>query len=222
MPDLYIITGANGSGKSTVGFSYLPLVIQNNYEIFDGDKLSLQKQREVFKNETPSLKEAKRIAWEWLFEHFEKLVKKALKENMDFVYEGHLPEDGNWSTPRRFKKAGYKFHLIFFGLTDTKLSEVRVMERAKYGGHNVPPYEIHRNYYGNLYQLNKRFKEIDELQIVDTSESTKPRVLALFKNGEVDSAVHHGKLPEWFEKHLPSLFKKITKHESSSFGKKGI
>jgi predicted ABC-type ATPase len=212
MPGLYIITGANGAGKSTVGSSYLPKIVQNNNKVFDGDKLTMQKQREFYKTQTPSLKEARRMALEWLFEYFENLVQKAITENSDFVYEGHLPEDGNWVTPQRFKLAGYTIHFIFFGLKDTNLSELRVMDRAKLGGHNVPPYEIERNFYGNLYQLNKHFAEIDELQIVDTSE-INPKVLALFKNGDVVSAIHHGKLPEWFEKKLPALLQKIIEQE---------
>ncbi len=96
MPHLYIITGANGAGKSTVGFSYLPKIIQGNYEVFGGDKLTMHKQRELFKVETPSLKEAKRLAEEWLYAHFENSVKNALEAKDDFVYEGHLPDDGNW------------------------------------------------------------------------------------------------------------------------------
>ncbi len=100
-----------------------------------------------------------------------------------------------------------------FWIKGYNYSEVRVMERAKSGGHYVPLYEIQRNYFGNLYQLNKRFKSIDDLQIVDTSESVKPRVLALFKKGNVESAVHHGKLADWFEKYLPALYKKIISSE---------
>ena len=154
------------------------------------------------------------MALVWLFEHFETLVKNAIKDKSDFVYEGHLPEHGNWKTPKRFKRAGYKIHIVFFGLKDTDVSAIRVMDRAKFGGHNVPPYEIERNYYGNLMQLNKRFKSIDELQIVDTSESVKANVLALFKTGEIEFAVHHGKLPEWFEHGLPKLFKKIEDRDN--------
>ncbi len=130
MPDLYIITGANGAGKSTVGFSYLPKEVQTNCEVFDGDKLTLQKKRELYKTTTPSLKEAGRQALAWLFEYFEECLKKALKENRDFVYEGHLPEAANWKTPKRFKKAGYQIHVVFFGLNDTDLSAIRVMDRA--------------------------------------------------------------------------------------------
>jgi len=217
MPDLYILTGANGAGKSTVGFSYLPRAVQNNCVIFDGDKLTLLKKRELYKHVTPSYKEAGRLALEWLFQHFENLVASALKQKTDFVYEGHLPEDEQWATPKRFKKAGYKIHVVFFGLKDTDLSEIRVMDRAVLGGHNVPRYEIARNFYGNLYQLNNRLKKIDELQIIDTSESINPKVLALFKKGTVDSAVHHGKLPEWFEKYLPNLFKEIMQQEHTAF-----
>lgn len=214
MPDLYIITGANGAGKSTVGFSYLPTIIQKTHTVFDGDKLTLQKKREFIHAGIKSFKEAERLALDWLFGNFEFLVKKALKEKDDFVYEGHLPEHANWKTPNRFKRAGYRIHLFFFGLKDTDLSAVRVMDRAKFGGHNVPPYEIERNYYGNLLQVNKRYKTIDELQIVDTSESVNPKVLALFKKGEIDYAVHHGKLPEWFENYLPRLFKKISARDN--------
>ncbi len=217
MPDLYIITGANGAGKSTVGYSYLPIIVQKKHTVFDGDKLTLQKKREFYLAGVKSFKEAGRMALEWLFENFEISVKKALKEKEDFVYEGHLPEDANWKTPKRFKRAGYKIHLVFFGLSDTDVSAVRVMERAKLGGHNVPPYEIERNYYGNLLQLNKRYKTIDELQIVDTSESVNPKVLALFKNGEIDYAVHHGTLPDWFENLLPKLYKKISNRDNENF-----
>jgi predicted ABC-type ATPase len=62
-------------------------------------------------------------------------------------------------------------HLIFFGLANPGLSELRVIERSKEGGHYVPPYEIESNFFGNLEKLDKYYMLIDELQIVDTSEA---------------------------------------------------
>jgi predicted ABC-type ATPase len=214
MPDLYIITGANGAGKSTVGYSYLPEIVQENQIVFDGDKLAMEKRMELHKIVTPSLKEARRMADEWLLIYFESLVKASLKNSTDFVYEGHLPNDGNWKTPARFKRAGYNVHVVLFGLKDTKVSEVRVFERAKYGGHNVPLYDIENNYYGNLFQVNKRFKTIHELKIVDTTITANPKVLAVLKNGEIVEALHHGKLPEWFELHLPKIYRKIETRDN--------
>jgi predicted ABC-type ATPase len=206
MPDLYILTGSNGAGKSTTGRFYLPAEIRNNHVIFDGDKLFMQKRNNVYKIETPSIKEASRIALEWLAREFECRVNDAIASKNDFVYEGHFPEDENWGTPKRFKAAGYQINLIFLGLANTKLSEQRVLYRAKKGGHNVPPYEIERNFYGNLRQLDKNYSIIDKLQIIDTSGSTSPKVIAIFSNGKVNDALPVKEIPEWFENGLPSLF----------------
>jgi predicted ABC-type ATPase len=112
MPDLYIITGSNGAGKSSFGASYLPENLQG-YTVFDGDKLFMQKRRQLYPAQTPSHKEAGRMALEWLHEYFEERVAAAIKDKDHFVYEGHLPEDANWVTPQRFKTAGYDIHFIF-------------------------------------------------------------------------------------------------------------
>jgi predicted ABC-type ATPase len=81
VPDLFIITGSNGAGKSTVGGSYLPENIQQNYSIFDGDKLFMLKQRELFPATTRSHKEAKRLAYDWLVKHFESLKMTLLRRS---------------------------------------------------------------------------------------------------------------------------------------------
>jgi len=44
MPSLHILTGSNGAGKSTIGPDYLPLEIQENCKVFDGDKLFMEKR----------------------------------------------------------------------------------------------------------------------------------------------------------------------------------
>jgi predicted ABC-type ATPase len=215
MPDLYILTGSNGAGKSTAGRYYLPAEIRVKYEIFDGDKLFMQKRKQIYKKETPSLKEAGRLAQEWLYEHFENCVANAIKNNDHFVYEGHFPDEENWITPERFKLAGYKVHLIFLGLSHPALSELRVLDRAKMGGHHVPPYEIERNFYGNLKQLNNHYHLIDELQVFDTSGSTSTMLLAIFNRGIVTDALPVKELPSWFETGLPGLFQLIYKKEST-------
>jgi predicted ABC-type ATPase len=215
MPDLYILTGSNGAGKSTAGRYYLPEYIRDNYEIFDGDKLFMQKRKQIYKIETPSLKEAKRLSEEWLHQHFENCVATAISHNDHFVYEGHFPDEENWITPKRFKSAGYKVHLIFLGLSHPAISELRVLDRARLGGHNVPPYEIERNFYGNLKQLNNLYHFIDELQVFDTSGSTSTKVLAIFKNGMVDYALPAKELPEWFQQRLPHLFQLIFINKNS-------
>jgi predicted ABC-type ATPase len=90
VPSLYIITGSNGAGKSTIGPEYLPEYIRDNYIVFDGDLLFVNKQRELFPHITRSPKEAKKLAFEYVVDTFEQLTANALNRNDTFVYEGHL------------------------------------------------------------------------------------------------------------------------------------
>ena len=129
MPLLYIITGSNGAGKSSVGPDYIPSHLRSS--IFDGDKLFMQKRSEFWLNGIKSHKECKKLAAEFVESTFDNLVEYALKHHIDFAYEGHFTNDATWGIPQRFKKSGYKIHLIFFGLTDIALSETRVIGRSK-------------------------------------------------------------------------------------------
>jgi len=188
MPVLYIITGSNGAGKSTVGPDYLPLAIQQTCKIFDGDKLFMEKQRELWRIGVKAHKEAKKIALAFVEETFDRLVEVAIGFNTDLVYEGHFTNDATWLIPKRFKANGYQINLIFFGLTNTDLSELRVIDRTKEGGHYVDPDTVASNFYGNLEKLNHYYPIFDSVQIVDTSE-TEHKVLCVFNNGEVESAI---------------------------------
>lgn len=150
------------------------------------------------------------MANEWVINHFEALVDNALNKKESFVYEGHFSNESTWEIPKRFKQNGYSIHLIFFGLTNTSVSEMRVIERSKTGGHYVSPIEIDLNFYGNLQKLNQHHGLLDNIQIVDTSE-TKHKVLFQMINNQVASSVPYFKLPNWFIDNLPALAGKIVK-----------
>lgn len=212
MPELYIITGSNGAGKSTVGFTYLPENIRNNYTVFDGDKLFAQKRKELYPNPIPVFKEAGRIAGEWLNEHFIESVNDALSMKDHFVYEGHFRDDSSWEIPKKFKKQSYSINLIFLGLSDQGLSESRVIKRTEFGGHYVPPAEIDLNFRGNLIMLDKYFDIIHDLKIIDSSESEHLPLLYLL-NGKVKDSVSVDDLPQWFKAFLPSLTELFPKQK---------
>jgi predicted ABC-type ATPase len=211
-PTLFIITGSNGAGKSTVGASYLPVEIQDNYNFFDGDKLSLAKRKELLPL-IKSLKEARKQADEWMYDLFVDKVKKAIKTNDHFAYEGHFRDKQTLQTPKKFKKKGYYLSLIFMGLPDPHQSELRVIDRAKYGGHNVPLYEIESNFYGNLIMLNKNLKLFDEITVVDTSKHMQHKVLLHMRHFSILSYTPLKEQPDWFTRFLPNLSKLIKIEE---------
>lgn len=208
MPNLHIITGSNGAGKSSVGPSYLPETIQTACTVFDSDKLFMEKKNALWEAGSKAIKENKKIANKEVADEFDRLVLDALNRRTDFVYEGHFTNDATWDIPKWFKDQGVSIHMIFFGLRDTDLSELRVVNRVREGGHYVDPAHLASNFYGNLEKLNVYYEMFDSLQIVDTSE-TNPRVLCILETNNITSCVRHSDLPDWFKNNLPLLSERI-------------
>jgi predicted ABC-type ATPase len=202
MPELFIITGSNGAGKSSLGPEYIPQHLRES--IFDGDKLLMQKKAEFWKSGIKSTKECTKLASEIVGNTFEDLVRDSLIQNSDFAYEGHFTNHETWSVPQKFKDAGYKINLIFFGLTDTNLSELRVIGRSKEGGHYVDPITLSTNFYGNLEKLDIYFKIFDDVKIYDTSGIEHIELIKI-KSGIIYSHTEILELPDWFVQGLPNI-----------------
>jgi len=204
MPALYIITGSNGAGKSTVGPEYLPEFIHLNYKVFDGDLLYTYKLKELFPFKIKSAKYARQAALESVVEEFENQTSEALNKRDHYVYEGHFTNDETWKKPKEFKEAGYQIHLLFFGLENPELSQFRVTERTIEGGHYVDPSTVRNNFYGNLEKLNIYYPLIDDLTIVDTSQINHRILFKTVKN-KIEFCVDRNELPQWFIQYLPAI-----------------
>jgi predicted ABC-type ATPase len=211
MPELYIITGSNGAGKSTVGPKYLPERIFNQGPVFDGDKLFVERRKELWRT-IKSPKECTKQAYEFVISTFDQLVEKALLERRDFTYEGHFTNEATWDIPRRFLAAAYRIHLIFLGLKDTTLSVLRVNDRSKAGGHYVDPATVTDNFYGNLEKLNQHYGLFHSVKIVDSSKA-RHTVLTIFEKGQPGLAIPSKDLPRWFRNDLPEITHKIEEEE---------
>ncbi|HLX92971.1 MAG TPA: zeta toxin family protein [Puia sp.] len=208
MPELFIITGSNGAGKSSLGASYLPDGIKGNYPVFDGDKLFMSRQKELWAQGIRANKEVRNLANEYVDKLFHDAVDAALQSNNHFAYEGHFTNDATWEIPDRFRQSGYKVNLIFMGLRDPELSEMRVIDRSRIGGRYIPPPVIRDNFYGNLEKLDQYFVIIDNLKILDSS-GVSHILLAQFNKGELLESVAYDELPAWFTNGLPTLSGKI-------------
>ncbi len=173
----------------------------------------MQKRSEFWVNGIKSHKECKKLAAEFVETTFDNLVEAALSDNSDFAYEGHFTNDATWGIPQKFKESGYKIHLIFFGLTDTSLSETRVIGRVKEGGHYVDPLTLSANFYGNLEKLDKYYSMFDSVTIVDTS-GIEHIGLAVIERGKCISAVTYNELPGWFTTNLPAITQTISKTDN--------
>jgi predicted ABC-type ATPase len=149
MPDLYIISGSNGAGKSTIGQDYVPANVLEDSSIFDGDKLYMHKHLELWKSGMRADKRIKEIANDFVLETFSQLIDEAIGSRKHFAYEGHFTEDGSWNVPRLFKNEGYAIHLIFFGLSNTDQSDEMFCVKAGLHHFQCP---IFPDFYGSSLQ----------------------------------------------------------------------
>jgi predicted ABC-type ATPase len=108
--------------------------------------------------------------------------------------------------------AGYRVHLLFLGLRDTELSEVRVKERWQSGGHYVDPQTVADNFYGNLEKLNRHYQMFNTVHIIDTSDA-EHIVLTIFDKGQPALSIPSKDLPRWFRNDLPDITHKIEEEE---------
>ena len=171
-PQLFIITGSNGAGKSTYKQTLLPDEF-DSLDIFDGDIFYTQ-QSIAFYKINKSSKESRKLAEETLETEFLRLVELSISKNSSFAYEGHFTGSGAWKIPERFKKEGFEIRLIFCGLNKVERSIQRVGMRVKKGGFHVTPLAIENNYWGNMEMLDKNYPMFDSVELIDTSSVIIP------------------------------------------------
>ena len=206
MPQLFVITGANGAGKSTLSRSLLPIELAE-LEVFDGDKYFVTRLSEIFPSQNKSPKYAREMAFEATVKAFEELIEHSISKNQSFAYEGHFSSEAPWKTISRFKEHQYQIIMVFLMVDDLSLSQKRVIERVKTGGHYVTPLEIEKNYYGNLIQLNQHLDLLDELIVIDNSIAIEPKQITYISDKKCTQSSEI--LPEWLIKYLPNLNKLI-------------
>jgi predicted ABC-type ATPase len=204
MPNLFVVTGANGAGKSTLSKIILPEEF-SSLEVFDGDKFFVESLSNIFPAQTKSPKYARDMAFEATVSEFERLVEESIETNASFAYEGHFSSEAPWQTIVRFREVGYHITMIFLMVNELSLSLKRVSERVKTGGHYVTPQEIEKNFYGNLFHLNKQFQLIDELIIADNSTFGRPSQILRVSEGNIIESIEKNKMPNWVKQYLPNF-----------------
>ncbi|WP_413670059.1 zeta toxin family protein [Mucilaginibacter sp. Mucisp86] len=141
MPNLYIIAGCNGAGKTTASYTVLPELLNCN-EFVNADNIAAGLSS--FNPESVAL-EAGRIMLQ--------RIDELLSREVDFAFETTLSTRSYVSFVKKARQKGYEVTLLFFWLSSPQIAMQRVATRVNEGGHNIPIDVIERRYYRRIRNL---------------------------------------------------------------------
>lgn len=161
-PNLYIIAGCNGAGKTTASFNVLPQIL-NCKEFVNADEIA--KGLSPFAPETVAIQAGKLML---------ERINLLMNEGVSFAIETTLATRSYATLVRHAQERGYAVQLLFFWLETPQLAEQRVAMRVSEGGHSIPVDTIHRRYYLVLKNLFHIFMPIvDYWALYDNNLQTR-------------------------------------------------
>ena len=142
-----VITGPNGSGKTTFASEYLR---DSDIEYISADALAAELVS------TPEDLDKAKIQAGRLF--FQK-IQRFIETERDFAVEVTLAGKGFERIIRRLKRAGYTVTIIFLFLKSPDVCIARVRNRVMAGGHDVPEEDIVRRFYRSKHNFWHIYKD---------------------------------------------------------------
>jgi predicted ABC-type ATPase len=166
MPNLYIIAGCNGAGKTTASFTVLPEMLDCD-EFINADEIA--RGLSPFNPDKAAI-EAGRL----MLSKINKLI--ALKK--DFAFETTLSSRSYVNTISKARTSGYEATLLFFWLDSPELAIERVRTRVSEGGHDIPKDIILRRYISGIRNLLNLYIPICDYWMIFNNSSLQSELIA--------------------------------------------
>lgn len=157
MPDIYVIAGCNGSGKTTAAYNLLPNVFKT-VEFVNADEIA--RGLSPLNVEGVSF-QAARI----MIERIEHLIDR----KKSFSFETTLSGLSYLKFIINAKLKGYNITFFFLYLNSVEMAKERVKLRVSKGGHNIPEDVIERRYNKGLNNFSKYAAMADDWYLLDNS-----------------------------------------------------
>lgn len=172
MPNLYIISGCNGAGKTTASYTVLPEMLHCK-EFVNADNIA--SGLSPFNSDTVAF-EAGRIMLN--------RIDELLKSNLDFAFETTLSTRSYVSFIKKAHEKGYEVTLLYFWLNSPEMAIERVAKRVSKGGHNIPSEVIIRRYYRGIKNLFDLYIPVCDNWLVIENMDLIPEIISRSSNNK--------------------------------------
>ncbi|OAV75203.1 hypothetical protein Barb7_01190 [Bacteroidales bacterium Barb7] len=187
-PNLYIIAGPNGSGKTSVTGKILKHEWTEGCLYINPDNIAQNTFGDW--NSPEAILNAAQYATQTRYECIEKgesLIFETVlssKEKLDFIHKA--------------RQAGYFIRLFFIGTDSPAINASRIAQRVIEGGHDVPISKIISRYSKSIANCCEIAAVVDRLYVYDNStDDAFPRLLFRASDGKVEKI--YSEVNEWAE-----------------------
>ena len=134
-----------------------------------------------------------------------RLLKRAIRENLDFAFETTLGGNTIASLLAEAADRGLEIRVWYVGLEGQELHIARVRSRVARGGHDIPEAKIRERYATSRLHLIALLPKLTELRLFDnstegdpaTGHSPRPKLLLHCTRGKIISLCDLQSVPDW-------------------------
>lgn len=205
IPQLHVLAGVNGAGKSSIGGA---AVREAGAEYYNPDEAA----RKVMKaNPHLSQMEANGVAWQ----NGKLMLERAIRERLDFAFETTLGASTMTELLIQAAEAGFAVHVWYAGLASPEQHIERVRTRVRAGGHDIAEADIRRRYQHSRLNLIRLLPYLASLRIFDnsvdadpaTGKQPTPRLVLHLERGVVLNAKDMANTPDWAKPVVAAVLK---------------
>lgn len=158
-PELIIIAGPNGSGKTSVTQKFLHHEWAEGTIYINPDEVAKEKFGDW--NSREAILSAANYCAQWR--------EECLKERKSFVFETVMSAEDKIDFIIRAKEAGFFIRLFFISTSHPSINAARIAGRVMKGGHDVPIPKIVSRYYKSIENCKTLVPIVDRLYVYDNS-----------------------------------------------------
>ncbi|MGN0196110.1 MAG: zeta toxin family protein [Candidatus Cryptobacteroides sp.] len=195
-PELIIIAGPNGSGKTSVTYRFLHHEWAEGTIYINPDEIARDKFGDW--NSQKAILSAASYCAKWR--------EDCLKEKISFVFETVMSAEDKIDFIIRAKEAGYFIRLFFISTSHPSINAARIAGRVMKGGHDVPIPKIISRYYKSIENCKTVAPIVDRLYVYDNStDGEEAKILFRLVNG-VMGKMYVSDVPLWAQTLLPDTY----------------